>query len=190
VFSKAGYASETRVVEVTPGSQSVVTASLKVAAAPSRIELISDPAGAAIALDGKETGKLTPATLDVPKGEHAVILRKLGYRDVAIAAKVAEGETAHVSQSLKSGSGGVNPFGKLFGGGIPEGMGALQVKTKPKGATVKVNGEAAPKITPFKIPVYPGTYSVAISLDGYATVSQPVTVEKGKTATVDVELTK
>jgi len=190
VFSKAGYASETRMVEVTAGNQAVVTAALKVATAPSRIEVTSDPAGAAIVLDGKETGKLTPATLDVPKGEHAVILRKLGYVDVAIAAKVGEGETAHVSQALKSGSGGANPFGKLFGGGIPEGMGALQVKTRPKGATVKVNGEAAPKTTPFKIPIYPGNYSVVISMDGYATTSQAVTVEKGKTVNVDIELTK
>jgi hypothetical protein len=190
VFTKAGYATETRMVEVTGGNQSVVNAALRTAAAQSRIEVISDPAGAAIVIDGKETGKHTPATLDVSKGEHAVILRKLGYRDVAVAAKVGEGETAHVSQVLKSSTGGANPFGKIFGGGIPEGMGALQVKTKPKGATVKVNGETAPKTTPFKIPVDPGSYNVVVSMDGYKASSQSVTVEKGKTATVDVELKK
>ena len=190
VFTKAGYATETRMVEVTGGNQSVVNAALRTAVAPSRIEVISDPAGAAIVIDGKETGKHTPATLDVSKGEHAVVLRKLGYRDVAVAAKVGEGETFHVSQVLKSGTGGASPFGKIFGGGIPEGMGALQVKTKPKGATVKVNGETAPKTTPFKLPVDPGAYKVVVSMDGYQASSQSVTVEKGKTATVDVELKK
>ncbi len=190
VLTKAGFVTETRNVEVTAGQQAIVAASLRPSTIPSRIEVISDPGGATILVDGKPSGKQTPATIEVPKGEHTVGLHKLGYIDVSVPAKVGEGETAHVSQVLKSGSGGGNPFGKLFGGGIPEGMGALQVKTKPKGATVAVNGETAPKTTPFKIVVDPGTYKVVVKMDGYQSQTQSITVEKGKTANLEVELKK
>ena len=189
-MSKAGFVTDTRTVEVTAGQQAVVAASLRPVTVPSRIEVISDPGGASILIDGKPTGKQTPATIEVPKGDHTVGIHKLGYVDASVPAKVGEGETAHVSQVLKSGSGGASPFGKLFGGGIPEGMGALQVKTKPKGASVTVNGETAPKTTPFKILVDPGAYKVVVSMDGYRAQTQSITVEKGKTANVEVELKK
>ncbi len=189
VMSKPGFVSDSRVVEVIAGQQAVVTTSLRPTTMPSRIEVISDPGGATIFIDGKPTGKQTPATIEVPKGDHTVGLHKLGYVDATLPAKVGEGELAHVSQVLKSGGGG-NPFGKLFGGGIPEGMGALQVKTKPKGATVTVNGETAPKATPFKIVVDPGSYKVVVSMEGYQPQTQSITVEKGKTANVEVELKK
>jgi predicted Ser/Thr protein kinase len=190
VMTKAGFVTETRMVEVTAGQQAVLAASLRPTTMPSRIEVISDPGGASILIDGKPTGKTTPATLEVPKGDHTVGIHKLGYIDVSVPAKVGEGELAHVSQVLKSGSGGANPFGKLFRGGIPEGMGALQVKTRPKGATVTVNGEAAPRTTPFKIVVDPGSYKVVVSMEGYKSQTQAITVEKGKTANVEVELKK
>ena len=190
VISKAGFATETKTVEVTAGSQAIVATVMRTIAAPSRIEVSSNPGGASILLDGKPTGRNTPAVIEVPKGEHTVGLRKLGYVDASVPAKVGEGETAHVSQTLKSGTSGGSPFGKLFGGGIPEGMGALQVKTKPKGATVTINGETAPRTTPFKIVVDPGTYSVTVSMDGHQSQTQSVTVEKGKSASIDLELKK
>ena len=190
VITKSGFVTDSRTVEVSAGNQAIVAASLRPAVAPSHIEVISEPGGANIFIDGKPTGKQTPALIEVPKGDHTVVLRKLGYVDASTTTKVAEGETAHISQPLKGGSGGGNPFGKLFGGGIPEGMGALQVKTRPKGATVTVNGEAAPKTTPFKIVVDPGTYKVVISMDGYSSQTQSITVEKGKTVNVELDLQK
>ncbi len=189
-FSKPGYAPQTQIVDVWPGKQVIIAATLNEVATPSRLEITSDPAGALIALDGKETGRQTPANLEVTPGDHRITLHKLGYRDAALAANVKVGETGRLSQTLKpqGAAGGANPLGKIFGGGAPEGMGNLQVKTKPKGASVKVNGEEAPKTTPFKVPIDPGTYNVSISLDGYKTLTQTVTVEKGKTASLDLEL--
>lgn len=41
----------------------------------------SDPSGATIVLDGTDTGLLTPDTLTVAVGSHAVLLKKQGYSD-------------------------------------------------------------------------------------------------------------
>ena len=188
VMGKPGFVPDTRMVDVTAGQQAVVAVSLKAAVLPARIEVQSDPPGANIFIDNKDTGKQTPATIEVTKGEHSVELRKLGYISTSIAARVGEGDTAHLSQPLRKGTAG--GIGKLFGGGTPEGMGNLQVKTKPKGASVTVNGQEAPKTTPFKLPLDPGSYKIVISMEGFQPERQTITVEKGKTVNVEVELKK
>lgn len=48
---------------------------------PGTISVQSDPVGAAIALDGSDTGKTTPAELQAPPGEHTVTLHADGYID-------------------------------------------------------------------------------------------------------------
>ncbi len=188
VFTKPGYAPDTRIVEVTTGTEVAINATLYPGAAPSHLNVVSDPAGAAILVDGQDAGRQTPATLDLGKGQHRVVLRKLGYRDEVVTITLAEGETFHLKQALRVEAGPSTPFGKIFGAKPPEGMGALQVKTRPRGATVTINGETAPRTTPLKIPLDPGTYTVVVSMNGFQSHTQSMTVDKGKTTSLEVEL--
>ena len=59
--AKAGYVSQTKEITVTGGKQA--SATFELVQAGSTINVTSEPAGASIFLDGKATGKSTPAIL-------------------------------------------------------------------------------------------------------------------------------
>ena len=76
--SRAGYSSETRTIEVASGSKSFLVIQLAQLSAAAAIT--SQPAGAQIFLDGKDTGKVTPAQINVDKpGAHTFVVKKQGY---------------------------------------------------------------------------------------------------------------
>ncbi|MDN7024056.1 DUF3344 domain-containing protein [Methanoculleus sp. FWC-SCC1] len=71
------------------------------------IQVLSEPAGAAIYLDGEKQAAVTDATLsDVPVGEHTVTVKKAGYQDASETVTVEEDETAEVSFELSAAAGG------------------------------------------------------------------------------------
>jgi len=68
----------------------------------SYIEFTSDPEGAAIFIDGNDTGMVTPATIAVDPGEHTWKLTLEGYKEETGTITVEEGETETVSVTLES----------------------------------------------------------------------------------------
>src|SRR5207245_2404123 len=77
-ISKAGYASDTRNVDIGSGSKSFLSVQLAQLAAT--VALTSDPAGAAVWMDGKDTGRVTPAQITVDRpGNHSFSFKKQGY---------------------------------------------------------------------------------------------------------------
>jgi serine/threonine-protein kinase len=180
VISKPGFATETRKIDVPAGKTTPLVVNLN-AVPIATITAASEPAGAKILIDGKDTGKVTPATLTVDPGEHKVILRKDGFKDSAISTPTLKaGGAFDYRPFLQAGKNDENPFKKLFGG-VPAGMGAVNLKTNPKGATILMNGYSAPKTTPYKLALDPGNYTITLKLDGYKPVTKTVTIEKGKT---------
>lgn len=51
-------------------------------ATPAHLVIATEPVGAAISLDGQPTGKVSPAELDVKRGEHTIGLSLAGYESV------------------------------------------------------------------------------------------------------------
>jgi hypothetical protein len=65
------------------------------------IQVNSSPTGAKIYLDGRDTGKVTNATLaNIDAGSHNVKLTKDGYSDIEQTVSVSAGQTASVSLTL------------------------------------------------------------------------------------------
>ncbi len=190
VVSKPGYQSATRVIAVVVGKSTPLVVTLQ-AVAMATLSVSSQPAGAAILVDGKDSGKVTPAQLPMEAGEHKIALRKAGFKDAAVTTpRLAAGQTFNFAPLLQSGKNEENPFKRLFGGGMPEGKGMANLRSTPKGAQASMNGFTAPGHTPFKLPLDPGTYDITFKLGGYKSVTKKVTVEKGKTVEVDVPLEK
>jgi PEGA domain-containing protein/tetratricopeptide repeat protein len=48
---------------------------------PAKLNITSEPTGAAISIDGANSGQVTPAELEVPPGEHSVALTLDGYTE-------------------------------------------------------------------------------------------------------------
>ena len=190
--ARAGYAPETRTIEVASGSKSFLVVQLAQLAAMAAIT--SQPAGAQIFVDGKDTHKITPAQVSVDKaGSHTFLIRKQGYLEETSTANLQAGQVFHFAPTLRSlGSaddikiGG--RFKKLFGGGDTAGMGAVNVKTQPKGAQVAVNNRILDKFSPVDFYLNPGTYVVDITLSGYKPIHRVVEVQKGGKVALDENL--
>ncbi|HSK46162.1 MAG TPA: PEGA domain-containing protein, partial [Candidatus Binatia bacterium] len=73
---------------------------------------------------------------------------------------------------------------------IPEGKGLVHIRTNPEGATILVDGKAAPKKTNARWPADPGVYSIVLQMSGYKPVHRNIKVQKGKVVNIDELLEK
>jgi serine/threonine-protein kinase len=186
--SKAGYTSDTRAINVASGGKAFFMSHLTQLVAT--LAVTSTPPGANVYIDGRNTGKVTPAQVSVDKGQHIVLVRKQGYLDETTSAQFVLAQTVNFSPTLRE-LGNVDDIRttgrikKLFGGKEAQGLGSVAVKTQPKGAQVAVNEHVLDKSSPVEFTVDPGNYIVDITLTGYAPIHKVVTVDKGGKAVID-----
>ncbi len=189
VISKSGYSSETRSVEVFGGAKSSLA--LHLYPVNALMVVNSTPAGANIIIDGKPTGRATPAQFAVEKGTHSVLLRKQGYLDETITADLSPAQNFQYSPQLRALGNTtdmrtVGKFSKLFGrGDNSAGMGSISIHTQPKGAQIAINQSVLEKASPVDVMLGPGNYIVDITLTGFKPVHKVVSVDKGDKVAVD-----
>ncbi|HYX69131.1 MAG TPA: serine/threonine-protein kinase, partial [Terriglobales bacterium] len=78
-LAKAGYVPVTRTIDVAAGESTPVN--IHLTAVSRLIGVTSTPAGANILVDGKDTGKVTPAQITVSPGARTLVVRMHGYKD-------------------------------------------------------------------------------------------------------------
>ncbi len=135
------------------------------------IEIVSNPSGVNVYLDGAYKGT-TPTTLyNVPIGSHTVKLAKSGYSDVSSTVTVSSGKTASVSKTLTAQTG------------------SISVSSNPSGANVYLDGtsKGTTPITLHNVPI--GSHTIKLAKSGYNDVSSTVTVGSGQTSSVSKTLT-
>jgi serine/threonine-protein kinase len=188
--SKSGYTSDTRSVDVASGSKASVVFHL--APMNALMVLNSMPAGAAVIIDGKTTGRVTPAQFAVEKGSHAVLLRKEGYLDETVTADLGPGQNFQYAPTLRALGNTedmrtVGKLNKLFGrgGDSTAGMGTVSIHTVPKGAQVAINQHMLDKNSPMDVMLGPGNYIVDITMTGFKPVHKIISVDKGGKTPID-----
>lgn len=159
------------------------------------VKITSDPAGAAIFLDGKATGKNTPAVIDKLVGgkKYTVAMELEGFeRLTRRVTAVASKETAVVGK-LKQIVKPTIETQKTPPSEPPEktketvvepsevGKGSAEIKisSNPSDAQVFINSEFKGK-TPLSVSVPSGSVSVLISKEGYARYSKKINVKAGE----------
>ena len=188
-ITRSGYSTESRNIDVASGSKSFLVVQL--AQVTALVAATSEPTGAQLFIDGKDTGRVTPVQIPVDKpGPHTFLVRKQGYLDETSTANLQAGQIFHFAPSLKAlGStddikvGG--KFKKLFGGGETAGMGSLSIKTQPKGAQVAINNRIMDKFSPLDLYLNPGTYVVDVTISGYKRIHRVIEVQKGGKIAMD-----
>jgi predicted Ser/Thr protein kinase len=140
-----------------------------------RLGVRSQPMGASVLVDGRDTGVVTNGELVLPAPvPKRVVLtfRKAGHRD----------ETRVVSLPL--------PAGEAISVALQTAARVVPVRTQPPGATVTVDGERVTGLTPLEVALDPASeHRIWVSLDGH--LAQEVRVEKGAPpATVEIALEK
>ena len=190
-LTKPGYAAHAQAVPVEAGKRMAFAASLTELGAT--VAVTSSPPGAHILVDGKETGRLTPTKLVLPAGNHSFSLRRAGYFEYTSQAQLAAGQNAQVEAALKV-MGNVDEvktagrFNKLLG--RPKDMASLQIKTRPKGGRVVINGRTMEKNTPAEFFLPPGQYEVVVTVEGYQPLRKTVNLESASKTVVDQALQK
>ena len=188
-ISRPGYAPENRTIDVASGSKSFLVVQLAQLAAA--VSVASEPAGAAVFIDGKDTGRVTPAQISVDKpGSHTLLVRKQGYLEETTTVNLQAGQAFHFAPTLRAlgttddiRMGG--KFKKMFGGRETAGMGTVSVKTQPKGAQIAVNRRVLDKPSPAEFYLNPGTYVIDITMSGYNTIHRVINVDKGGKVAMD-----
>lgn len=130
-----------------------------------KIAVISEPAGAAILLDGAHTSKTTPDTLyDVPIGRHVIRVIGEGYRSIPDSLnlnleKDQLVEARFVLQQLVT-------------------TGKIIVETAPSHAEILIDGQTTGKFSPDTVTTDAGIHRLSLAKNGYLTHSQEITVLK------------
>src|SRR6202166_5109751 len=188
--NKTGYSQEIRSLDVIAGNKSSLLFHLSPMNA--LVVINSTPPGAAITMDGRPTGRVTPAQFGVEKGSHTLSLRKPGYLDESATADLAPGQNFQYAPVLRALGNTedlrtVGKFNKLFGHGgeSAAGMGAISIHTQPKGAQVVINQRVLDKTSPVEVMLGPGNYVVDITMTGFKSVHKIVNVDKGGKAAID-----
>jgi len=191
--SKTGFAQASRTVSLESGANASV--SLQLSQLTAILSVSSNPAGAAIVLDGKDTGKLTPSQIVLDKpGKHSITIRRYGYLESSSNLSVELGQTSALNLDLtKLGStdeiraaGG--KFKKVFGRSENSGSGIVSVKTQPKGAQIMVNNRVLDKTAPFDFYLNPGTYVIDVTMSGYRPLHRVVNIQEGEKLAVEENL--
>ncbi len=189
--NKSGYTNEMRSVEVGSG----IKASLVFHLAPMNALLVvnSTPGGADVTIDGRPTGRVTPAQFAIEKGSHTVVLKKQGFLEETTTADLGAGQNFQYAPTLKAlgDTEAIHTVGKLkkifgsAGGESSAGMGSVSIHTQPKGAQVVINQRILDKFSPVDVMMGPGNYVVDITLTGFKPVHKVVSVEKGGKVAID-----
>lgn len=192
VISKPGYVAESRVVDVIGGMRSHLLITLT--EQEGSISVASDPQGAEIFVDGRDSGKTTPATMGLKRGSHTLSLQRAGYLPASTKIDVGTGQSLKFAPHLLAMGNQeeikpVGRFSRLLGGHHGN-MATLQVRSSPKGARIIVNQRVLEKTTPAEFSVPEGSYRIRLALDGYSTVERTVTLAPGSTFAVDETMTK
>ena len=190
-LSKAGFVAETRSVEVASHSRASLL--LQLAPLQAVVLVAAEPAGAQILLDGRDTGRVTPSQLSVDKpGNHTIVIKKQGYLEESTTVNLVAGQSFRYAPSLRllGSTDEIKTTGKLkkLFGGAPDGMGAVSVKTQPKGAQIAVNRRILDKNSPAEFYLNPGTYVIDITMTGYKSAQRVVNLEKGAKLAIDESL--
>jgi eukaryotic-like serine/threonine-protein kinase len=103
VLRLSGYEAYAGNVQVKDNIQTQLNVALteKSATRVAWAQVISNPLGAEIFVDGNSTGQVTPARVQLSSGIHSITLRLSGYQPVNRKFQVSEGSTANVEATLQ-----------------------------------------------------------------------------------------
>ena len=167
-FRKAGYQDQTISVKFDGRRPLVREETLLLASGT--IDVMSEPEGAEVTVNGIVKGKTPVKVTEVPKGRAVVKFHLDGFEDEIRELAIKAGDVQTLPIVLK---------------GRP---GTLHLVSVPEGARFYVNDEARGK-GPLAIPgLKPGDYVVRCEMEGYGTATKTITLGNGQSAREEFRL--
>jgi hypothetical protein len=167
-FSKAGYRSSRAEIRFSGRRPQVREEKLLLDSGV--IDVITEPAGVKVTVNGIDRGVSPVTVTGVPKGRATVKLALNGYVGEVRELAVKAGETETLSVSLKA---------------LP---GTLHLDSVPAGARFYLNGESRGTGPVTIASLKPGSYDVRVELEGYGTVDKTVVLGNGESVREEFRL--
>ena len=199
VVAAPGLPPQMRQVQVAPRKRTIVD--FQLAGDKAIYNISSAPQGADILIDGAPIGSRTPAQLPLPSGAHKITLRMEGFSSVELVTQSAPGESVNISPRLQARNsvdisdqvaaetpslGAVARMRRPDSlNAMPEGKGAVVIRTRPKGVSIVVDGFTVPRMSPFRFPIRAGSHTVVLQKPGFQSVTRTIQVEEGKVTELD-----
>ena len=138
------------------------------------LSIQSQPAGAAILLDGKPPQAPSNSFTHVPFGAHQLTATLDGYEPIKQDIEVRRGMTPQIHLQLKPS----------------QEIASLSIQSQPPGAAILLDGKPpqAPSNTFTHVPF--GTHQLTATLDDYEPIKQDVEVRQGMTSEIHLKLTQ
>ena len=133
------------------------------------VDVTSSPAGAEVWIDGADTGKTTPARVDIAVGRRTVRLEKDGY------------EPSTIPIQVTATGPGVAADGIL----TPKPV-TVQIATDPIGATVRLGNQTF--TSPQTVTLKPGRYAVKVEKAGFQAVETFAVIEPARANVLRYEM--
>ncbi|MBV9505566.1 MAG: protein kinase [Acidobacteriia bacterium] len=115
---------------------------------PQALTVLTSPSGATAILDARqETACTTPCSIEALPGRHNVAITMAGY------------QIEHQEVDIGAGPKELQIV-------LQAPTGTLLLQSDPAGASISVNGEKIPQVTPAQIPLAPGTYKITLEKNG------------------------
>lgn len=165
---KAGYQDQT--ISVSFEGRKPLVREERLVLASGTIDVISEPAGAEVTVNGIPRGRAPLKVTGVPKGRAVVKFRLAGFEEEVRELAVNAGDEQTLPVVLK---------------GLP---GTLHVASVPEGARVYVNERFEGKSPVSLAGLKPGDYLVRAELEGFGTQSRTVTLGNGAAASEEFRL--
>ncbi len=171
-----GYYDTTFNVAIIKGQQVSKTITLTEEITTGSLLLQSLPSGAQIFLDGSNTSKLTPSTIqDLEEGSHRFTLKLNGYYDTTFNVTIIRGEqvskTITLTEEITTGS--------------------ILLQSLPSGAQIFLEGTNTNKVTPSTIQdLEEGSHRFTLKLNGYYDTTFNVTIIRGEQVSKTITLTE
>ena len=165
---KAGYQDQN--IQVKFNGRKPLVRNERMVLASGTINVMSEPAGAEVMVNGIVRGNTPCKITDVPKGRAVVKFHLDGFADEIRELAINSGDVQTLPVVLK---------------GLP---GTMRLSSVPEGARFYVNDEPRGK-GPLVIPgLLPGEYVVRAELDGFGTMTKTVTLDNGSSVAEEFRL--
>ena len=165
---KAGY--QEQLIQVRFDGRRPLVREETLVLASGTVNILSDPSGAEVTVNGIARGTTPVLVRDVPRGRAVVKFRLDGFDDEVRELSINAGDVQTLSVPLR---------------GQP---GTLRLSSVPEGARFYLNDEPRGR-GPLAIPgLKPGEYVIRAEMDGYGTMTKTVTIGNGVSATEEFRL--
>ena len=165
---KAGYQNQS--ISVRFNGRKPLVREEKMIQSSGTINVITDPAGAEVTVNGVSQGVAPVEVEQVPKGRAVVKFHLDGFADEVRELSVNAGDVQTLSVSLRA---------------LP---GTIHLSSVPAGARFYVNDEPRGTSPLTLANIKPGSYDVRAELEGYGTISKYISIDNGGSTNVEFRL--